>query len=186
MGASLDVPAARRAATVLAAGVTAVVALGADLVASRHPMHTVTLALVVGVVALTRVALVGRHRCLFAAVSGAVVAQPVLHAAMKVFPAAADGAPGAMHAVDEASITVLHVLLTTVVVVGVAGAEQLLLLAGLVQPFAAWFRPLDLASVRPPRSAPPRPPEGAPAPRWSCVANLPRRGPPATRASLVT
>ncbi len=185
MGGSVDVSAARRTATVLAAAVTAVVALGADLFASRHPMHTVTLALVVGVVALTRVAVLGRHRCLFAAVSGAVVAQPVLHAAMKVFPAAADRVPGATHAVDEASITVLHVLLTAVVVVAVAGAEQLLLLAGIRQPCASWLRPLDLSTSRLPRSAPPLP-EGAPAPRWSCVAHLPRRGPPATRASLAT
>lgn len=144
-------------------------------------MHTVTLALVGAVVAVTRVVLLGRHRALFAAVSGAVVAQPVLHAAMKVLPAAADRAPGALHAIDEAAVTVLHVLMTTVVVLVVAGAEHILLLAAVLRPRAGWLRLPSCAPVRSVLGEPPAPPVKAPAVRRSYVENLPQRGPPASR-----
>jgi hypothetical protein len=180
----LGVPAAHRLVTITAAALTTAVAVGADLIASRHPMHTVTLALVGGVVALTRVVLLGRHRTLFAAVSGAVVAQPVLHAAMKVLPAAADRAPGALHAANEAAVTVMHVLLTTVVVVAVAGAEHMLLLAALLRPRAGRLRLSNHTPVRSTLGAPPAPPVQAPAVRRSRVENLPRRGPPAPRTSF--
>lgn len=175
---------ARPIATVLAGCATATVAVGADVVASGHPMHTVGLGIVVAAVTLLRLTPVVLPGVLFATLRGAIVAQPVLHAAMKVLPAAADRAPGATHGAAEVSITVLHVLVTAAVVVAVAGAERLLLLAGLLQPFAAWLRLPGFPTVRPRRSAPPVLPQGAPAPRWSRVENLPRRGPPATPVSV--
>ncbi len=177
---------ARPAATVLAGSATAGVAVGADVLASGHPMHTLTLALVVAVVTLLRLTPGVLPGMLFATLRGAIVLQPVLHAVMKVLPAAADRAPDAVHGAAEASITVLHVLVTAGVVLAVAGAEQLLLLVGLLRPFADWLRLSSCPPARPRRSAPPILPHGAPAPRWSRVENLPRRGPPAMPELVVS
>lgn len=171
---------ARPVATVLAGCATATVAVGADVMASGHPMHTLALGIVVAVVTLLRLTSGVLPGVLFATLRGAIVAQPVLHAAMKVLPAAADRAPGAGHGAAEVSVTVLHVLVTAGVMLAVAGAEQLLLLAGLLRPLADRLRLLGHPPARPRRSAPPVLPQGAPAPRWSRVANLPRRGPPVT------
>lgn len=174
----------RCAATVLAGCVTAAVAVGADVLASGHPMHTVGLAMVVVAVTLLGLSPIALPGALFATLRGAIVAQPVLHAATKVLPAAADQAGGAAHGAAEFSISVLHVLLTVTVVVAVAGAERLLLLSGLLEPLADWLRLPGLVPVRPRCGVPAVLREDAPAPRWSRVENLPRRGPPVLPAPV--
>lgn len=176
-----------RSPTAFAAATTVSVAVGADIVAGGHPWHTMTLGIVASVMAVVRLRLAGRHGELFAATSAALVAQPVLHAATKLFPSTAENFPTVPgHAAAEASVTVLHVLVAALIVTAVAGAEQLFLLVAAVAPLTRW---LGILLYRPPRPRPTvalPPPPAAPAPRWSFVAHIPSRGPPAAlRAAAV-
>ena len=165
---------------------TVVVAVGADVVAGGHPLHTVTLGLVALVVAVMRMGLAGRHASLFAASRGAVVAQPALHAAMKLFPAQGGPGSGLGHTAAETSTTALHVLVTALIVAFVAGAEQLFLAVAALQPFTRWLFLATWATARPHSPAPiGEPIEGA-VTRRPHLTEVPRRGPPATaRAAAV-
>ncbi|OZM76427.1 hypothetical protein [Pseudonocardia sp. MH-G8] len=66
------------------ATVTFVAAVLFDVLAGEHPTHTVALALVALAVAGLRLRLGGRREGLLSVVSGAVVAQPALHATAKL------------------------------------------------------------------------------------------------------
>lgn len=118
-----------RRATVFAASATVAVAVGADVVAGGHPWHTAALGAVAAVLAVLRVRIAEGHNGLFAAISAALLIQPVLHAATTLSPSSAETftfGPG--HAATEASVTVLHVLVAALIVTAVAGSEQLFLL----------------------------------------------------------
>lgn len=108
----------------LGMGATFFVAVAANILAGRHPLHTVTLCLLILAFSAVRLHHVGRHGGLFAALRGAVVAQPVLHATTKALPASSGLDPGAFGHPAENSTTALHVLLAAAVVVAVAGADQ--------------------------------------------------------------
>lgn len=168
-----------RPAAAFAASATVVVAVGADIVAGGHPWHTATLGAVASVIAVLRLRLAGRHNGMFAAISAALLAQPALHAAMKMLPAAAGYPVEPGHTATEASVTALHVLVAALIVTAVAGAEQLFMLVAALAPLIRWLGLMLWRPLRPRPPASPPPPPAVPAPRWSFVAHIPRRGPPA-------
>jgi hypothetical protein len=98
--------------------VTVVAAITFDVLAGEHPTHTVALALVALAVAGLRLRLGGRREGLVSVVSGAVVAQPVLHAVTKLDTSATHHASGGL----------LHMLLTD----GPGAAMQLVVSAAIV------------------------------------------------------
>jgi hypothetical protein len=180
MSVQSGTPASRRA-TGLAAIVTVVVAVAADVIAGGHPLHTATLGLVALVVAVMRHRLAGCHVGMFAVVRGAVVAQPALHAAMKLLPDAAD--PGSTllgHSAADTSTTAVHLVAAAAIVAGVAGSEQLFLAVATLQPFTRWLRLLACGAARPrfPSAPVPEPPAVS-AKRLANLATVSRRGPPA-------
>lgn len=169
-----------RRVLLLAASATVVVAVGSDVVAGGHPLHTATLGAVAAAIAVLRLRLAGRHNGPFAAISAAILAQPVLHAATKLLPSGTESvaaAPG--HAAAEASVTVLHVLVAALIVCAVVGVEQLYLLVAALAPLTEWLGLLLWRPLRPQPALSSPPPPVAPARRWSFVAHIPRRGPPA-------
>jgi hypothetical protein len=103
---------------VLGALVTVVAAVVFDVLAGEHPTHTLALAMVALAVAGLRLRLAGRREGLVSVVSGAVVAQPVLHAMAKLDT-------GATHHVSGG---LLHVLLAD----GPGAAVQLAVSAAVV------------------------------------------------------
>jgi hypothetical protein len=170
----------RRAAVAFAAVVTACLAIGMDLLAGEHPVHTATLGFVVAAVAAVRVRLAGRYSGCFSALGGAIVAQPALHAATKLLPAY----PDAVGHTIETSVSVVHVVLTAAVVAVVAGAQGLFLLLAAAYPIARVL----LLLVRLPARPRPRPVVRQPAApageRLFLVADVSRRGPPAVIAAV--
>jgi hypothetical protein len=118
--------------------VTVVAAVAFDVLAGEHPTHTLGLALVALIVAALRLRSGGRRDGLLSAVSGAVVAQPALHAAAKLDGDVAVSAPdGLLHVVaSDGPGTAMQILVSAVVVVAVATSGQLaqLLLTALRRP----------------------------------------------------
>jgi hypothetical protein len=171
----------RRAAG-FGACVTFVVAAVADVFAGEHPLHTATLGLVVLAVSAMRLRHYGSHRGLFAALRGAIVAQPVLHATTKLVPVPPESDVGLLgHTASETSTTVLHVLLAAMIVAAVAGAERLALAMAALHPFARWlWLLLAWKAARPEPPAPRSVPQAAPPIRRPHLAPAPRRGPPVT------
>lgn len=168
--------------------VTFVVAVVADIFAGEHPLHTATLGLVVLAVSAMRLRHVGWRAGLFAALRGALVAQPVLHALTKLLPVPPD--PGASllgHTATETSTTALHVLLAAVIVASVAGAEQLALAMAALHPFARWlWLLLTRTAAKPQPPTPGLAPQQAPPTRRPHLVPAPRRGPPVpTRAAAI-
>jgi hypothetical protein len=176
-------PSAIRQAAGFGVFVTFVVAVAADIFAGEHPLHTVTLGLVVLAVSAMRLRHGRRYAGLFAALRAAIVAQPVLHAVTKLLPASPEPAVDPLgHAVIETSTSALHVLLAAVIVAGVAGAEQLALAMAALHPFARWLWLLLVTwtAARPQPPAPGLAPQQAPPTRRPHLALAPRRGPPMT------
>lgn len=152
------VGAARRpwtGATIAAAAATAVVAVGADVVAGSHTGHVAVVAVVAVAVGIARVRMAGRFSWLFALLSAAVVAQPVVHAATST------KAESGLHHLDgDSAMSVGSVVLAIVLIGAVGAAESVLRMvrAGLVAWFAvlcAWLGvttppdgPLVVASTR--------------------------------------
>lgn len=168
-----------RFALVGAALTTVAVAVGADVAAGERPLHTFALGLVAVVVAGLRVRLAGRHSGVFAAVSGAVVAQPALHATAKLLHPV-DDHHGLAHAAQaDVSITVFHVLVAAAVIAMVTSSEQLLLL--MASTLTRARRGLRLLRAAAP-SHPPAPvctvEMRPPPPSREWVGYLTRRGPP--------
>lgn len=116
---------ARCEAAGFAAVFTVVVAVGMDVGASEHWLHTATIGLFAVALAVLRVRLAGRHEGTFSTLSGAIVAQPALHTMTKLMAGVADAPAG--H-VAETSVSMLPVLLTSLVVAVVIGAQRLLTL----------------------------------------------------------
>lgn len=120
-GRDIATPGTRTAA--LAAVTTVLVAVTAGAVAGSHPLHTATLGAAAIAMGLMRLAQPGRHRGYFAAASGMLVSEPVVHAVMAVLP------DGAEHSGDRA-ILPLQMVLAALVIAAVAWAESLYLLVG--------------------------------------------------------
>jgi hypothetical protein len=171
---------AARAAVVFAAVLTFAAAVGMDLLADEHPLHTVTLGLVAGVLGIARVRAGGARGGFFSVASGVVVAQPALHAAMMLLPAASvrAGGPGPPDHLVETSTTATHVLVAAAVVAVVGGAEQLARSAGAARLLAWWWAAFVVTPVAvdgtPAPAVSPAPPVAAP---FATVVS--RRGPPA-------
>lgn len=105
--------------------VTIVTAVGFDALAGERPLHTLGLALVALVVGVLRWWAAGRDRDVLAAVSGAVVAQPALHAASKLLAGPLEITAGA-----EVVLSLTHVVIAAVAVLAVTTAAHLLQLLG--------------------------------------------------------
>lgn len=167
-----------RAAAAFGAATTALVAVGADVLGGGRPEHTVTLAVVAAAVMVVRLGMVGRNGGLFRAVSAALVAQPALHAATKLLPAATEPASAGVHTAADASATVLHVLVAFFIVTSVAAAEHVFLLLVALGGFARWLVLLPRA-MRPGWPAILLPaPSGAVDCRWSAATPVAERAPP--------
>lgn len=187
MGHAYDAPARRPVVAATALAATAV-AVGSDVVAGEHPEHSLTLAAVGVLVMVLRLRLAGRHRGLFAALTAAFLAQPVLHATMTVLPVTAEHGHDAVgtsaHLVSAASVTGLHLVVAATIVAAVASAEHLFVAVVVRAPLGRWLRCFDVV--------PPPPPSWVAAPtqsasrtyRWAHVAHVPRRGPPAAATAV--
>lgn len=168
-----------RSAVAIAAVVTVCVAVGMDVLAGEHPSHSATIGIIAAVVAAMRLRLAGNYSGYFSALSGALVAQPALHAATKLLPPSPPALAG--HAA-ETSVSVGHVLLAALVVAAVTGAQGLVVLVAAVHPLAR----LVCLLVRPPAPSglftPLMRVDATPVVRRFVVADVSRRGPP--RAAL--
>src|SRR4051794_35870943 len=90
---------------------TVFAAVVSDVIAGERPLHTLSLGLVVAVVAALRLRFGGRRSGLFVAVNAAIIVQPVVHAVAKVTPWPAGHTADPAHAVQtDVSITTVHVL----------------------------------------------------------------------------
>ena len=164
-----------RAAMRFAALVTVAVAVGMDLLAGEHPLHTVTVGVIAAVVAGMRARCAGRGRGYYAVLSGAIVAQPALHATSKLLPATSDTPFGHL---AESSVSLAHVLLAALVVAVVTGADRLFSVLAAVSPVARLLA-LLVRSPRPrARIVCPRRTVKVPLVRWLVVADVSLRGPP--------
>lgn len=123
---------------VVGAMVTFVAAVAFDVLAGEHPTHTLGLAIVALIVAALRLRLGGRRDGLLSVVSGAVVAQPALHATAKLNGHVAVSAPdGLLHVVAaDGPGTAMQILVSAAAVVAVATSGRLtqLLLTALRRP----------------------------------------------------
>lgn len=126
---------AARRSLLIASVLTVLGAVVSDVATGDRPVHTVLLVLVAVLVGGVRVHMAGRHAGLFAAISGAVVAQPLVHAASKgLHPLTASGhvaggaGPGsyAHLAATDVLTGLIHVLVAVAVVVMVTSCERLL------------------------------------------------------------
>jgi hypothetical protein len=116
-----------RVPLVVGAMVTFVAAVAFDVLAGEHPTHTLGLAMVALIVAALRLRLGGRRDGLLSVVSGAVVAQPALHASAKLDGHVGVSAPdGLLHVVAaDGPGTAMQVLVSAAVVVAVATSGRL-------------------------------------------------------------
>lgn len=176
---------------VLAAVLAVAVAVGADVLAGGTAQHTATIGLVGVVVMALRLRLGSRHSALFAAVTAMFLAQPVLHAAMKLTPAghhphgtAHAAAHATSHLLDEASTPAVQVLGAAVIVAAVACAEQLFATVAVVRPLLRWLCRPDLVPAPPEGPARPAPAPIARIDRWTHIDHAPQRGPPAAPAAV--
>jgi hypothetical protein len=121
--------------------VTVVAAVAFDVLAGEHPTHTLGLGLVALVVAAVRVRLAGRREGVLSVISGAVVAQPALHATAKLDGHAVVSAPDGLLQVVAADGpgTAMQILVSAAVVIAVATSGRV---AQLI--FSALHRPVQL------------------------------------------
>lgn len=176
-----------RAPLVVGALVTLVAAVAFDVLAGEHPTHTLGLALVAVVVAVVRLRLGRRREGVLSVVSGAVVAQPALHAIAKIDIAKIDAsaavtAPeGPLHVIfADGPAAAMQIVVSVAVVIAVATSgrfAQLLL--------TALNKPVQLLVSGPP-PAPPMSTSIRPRARrtgsrqlwWGWSSQAARRGPP--------
>ncbi len=163
-----DVASPDRRTAAFAAATTMLVAVSAGAVAGSHPLHVVTLGMAAIALGLVRLTQPGKYRGCFAAASGLLVCEPVVHAAMAVLPL------GTEHSGDRAVLP-LQTVLAVLIIAAVAGAEVLYLLA------SAWWRALRLPRRPVPVLARPTLPRGdvlAAAVPGPGTGQFDRRGPP--------
>lgn len=148
-----------QASLLIAAGCSVVAAVAMDVLAQEHPSHTLGLGTVAVVVATLRIKLAGRYEGVLSAVSGALVAQPALHATSRMEHATVTTSlDGPLHvAVSDGPVTVAQVVVPSVAVTAVALCSRLLaMLLGELVPTtrpreAAVAATNDVRSVRTPR-----------------------------------
>jgi hypothetical protein len=161
----------RTSAAAFAAALTVAVAVAADVLAGERPAHVAALGLVALVVGIARLRSGGGRGALFPALSAALVAQPAVHAAAALLPAATALGPAG-------PARIAPVVPAVAVVLAVAGAERLFLLAAGAGAFSRWL----VALLRAPAARYPAPKRRSAftaartALRPHTVA--PRRGPP--------
>ena len=139
---------AGRFSLTVGAGIAVAAAVAFDVLAEEHPTHTLGLGIVAAVVAGLRLHLAGRHENVLAAVSGALVAQPALHAITKLGGGhhGSPGGDGLLHVVTaDGPATTMQILASALVVVAVAASARVTEL--LVRALA---RPVRLLTVGPP------------------------------------
>lgn len=111
----------------VAALTTIVVAVAMDVLADEHPTHTLVVGLAAVVVAAARMRLAGRFDGVLASVSGALVAQPALHAASHHADAhsesSAEGVVGV--AASHGPSSMLQILLPALVVLAVTFCSRI-------------------------------------------------------------
>jgi hypothetical protein len=172
----------------VAATLTVIAAVAMDILADEPPSHTAALGLVAVVVAALRLKLTGRYEGVLSAVSGALVAQPALHATSKIGgPVGPDNHGGLLHVVtSEGPVTATQVVVPALIVIAVASCARFVELI-----LGALSRPLRLLRS-PPFEAPRRVLITVRAVRrgsmlhWCGWAiNAARRGPPAVTTSSV-
>ena len=146
---------------VLGAIVTFVAAITFDVLGGEHPTHTVALALVALAVAGLRLRLGGRREGLVSVVSGAVVAQPVLHATTKLDTSATHHMSGGLlHALlTDGPGAAMQLVVSVAVVIAVATSGRIAQLL-----LTALRRPVRLLLV-----CGPPPPARVPAPARRCT-----------------
>lgn len=176
----------RRGVVAAASTLTVLSVVWLDVAAGEGPTHTAGLAVLAVLVSAARIALVGRHKGLFATLSAALAAQPALHAVGEGFDSALAHAPAATSDVEHAYLassvtTAMHLVLAGLVVAVIGTAEWLLELVTLAVGRALALLGLVLRDVSPPDVAGPTIPVSAEPPRTSGVwIEYPaRRGPPA-------
>lgn len=89
----------------VAAVMTVVVAVAMDILADEHPTHTLVVALAAVSVAAVRIRLAGRFNAILSSMSGALVAQPALHAALSHEHVDLHAGTGVNNAFSHGSIT---------------------------------------------------------------------------------
>lgn len=170
----------------VAATATVVAAVAMDVLADEHPSHTAALGLVAVVAGVLRLSLADRHEGVFSAVSGALVAQPALHATSKIggTTGRGDHPPGLLHVIaSDGPATAMQVIVPALIVIAVAFSAQFLRLLA-----SALRRPLRLILVLPrtePRSVPVTVrtrPRGSTLRLCGWAIRAARRGPPALSA----
>jgi hypothetical protein len=139
----------------VAATATVVAAVAMDVLADEHPSHAAAVGLVAVVVAVLRLTLADRHDGVFSAVSGALVAQPALHATSKIGSGGGGGhhPAGLLHViVSDGPTTAMQVIVPALIVIAVTFSAQFLrlLVGALRRPLrlVPTFPPADRASVR--------------------------------------
>ena len=177
-----------RVALVGGAVITVGTAVGFDILAGERPLHTAGLALVAMVVGVLRLRMAGRDRGVWTVVSGAVVAQPALHAAGQLLHGATETAHAGEHPLAADALTTLaHVAIAaTVVLIAATGAHLLQFLATQVRVLVRQV----LARSTPTRPTPtPRMAFSTPRTqarhRWH-LGGPSRRGPPIPAPRIVT
>ncbi|MHA6781732.1 hypothetical protein ACVGOW_12170 [Pseudonocardia saturnea] len=169
----------RRAVLVTATVLTVLVAVFSDVVAGEPPLHVASLGAVVAGVAVLRVRLGGRHRRPLLFICACIIAQPVLHAVMKLLP---HGGLRHGHGTEigraDLVLTSTQVAVVIAVVAAICLAERLVVaVTGVVR--ACWVRLL----LQGPPSAPTvlrrRPTQAAGRPRLlHGRGTVVKRGPP--------
>lgn len=134
----------RRVIVAAASVLTVLSVLSLDIVAGTGPTHTTGLGVLAVVVGGARIALVGRHRGLFATLSAALMAQPAVHALGEGFDPALAHAHAATPSFGHAWVTdvvaaAIHLVLAGLVIVGVGTIEWLLELVALTLARALTF-----------------------------------------------
>lgn len=169
---------------VAAALLAVVVAVVSDLAAGEAALHVASLGLVTGAMALLRVWLAGRDRGLLQFLSGCVVAQPAVHAAVKLVPhASLDHGVGSDIGRADLAVTATQFVIALLIVATVSFAEQALtLVSGVIRVWALRLRPA-VPSVGPDERTCRRTPERAQlSSRYRPIA-MRKRGPPHAHAA---
>jgi len=164
---------------VASAAVAVPVAVASAIVAEEAAVHVAILGAITIVMGVLRVRLVGWNRGLLQFLTGCVVAQPVLHAAVKVVPhAQLDHGVGP--AVGQADVFVggTQLAVALALVVAVTFTEQLTATAsGVVRVCWLRTRPVVLHATREGPSRLRTPVRAHPTSRYRPIA-MPTRGPP--------
>jgi hypothetical protein len=173
-----------RTLLVAAAFLAVLVAVVSDLAAGEAALHVASLGLVTGAMAMLRVRLAGRDRGLLQFLSGCVVAQPAVHAAVKLVPhAPLDHGVGTEIGRADVAVTATQLVIALLIVATVSFAEQVLtLVSGVIRVWVLRLR-LTVPSAGPVARTCRRTPERAQlSSRFRPVA-MRKRGPPLAYAA---